>query len=52
MSYEAEELFLFRVWPDLTVQLYDDLPYEWMSDDYVTLWARDESHAIDKYLSI
>lgn len=38
----------FRVWPDGTCQCVDDgePPYEWMSDDYMTVWATTEDEAI------
>lgn len=37
----------FRVWPDGTVQAVEDgEPYSWMSDDFMTVKAADEEHAI------
>lgn len=38
----------YRVWPDGTVQEAADKPYPWMSDDYTTLWAEDETDALAK----
>ncbi len=36
----------YRVWPDDTVQAVEDGdPYYWMSDDFVVVWAEDESDA-------
>lgn len=46
----VNDIYLYRVWPDYTVQLVaDGRPYEWMSDDFVTLWATDEEDAIRRY---
>ena len=40
----------YRVWPDGTVQEASEPPYEWMSDDYATVWATDEEDALAKTL--
>lgn len=39
------ELFLYRVWPDGTVQSAQEPPYDWMSDDYTVVLATDEDAA-------
>lgn len=39
----------FRVWPDSTVQDSDDEPHDWMSDDYMIVWARDEADALTRF---
>jgi len=39
----------YRVWPDGTVQLKEDPPYDWMSDDYRYVQAASEEHA--RYLA-
>ena len=43
----SEELFAYRVWPDGTVQDWDETPYIFMSDDYARMMACDEDHASD-----
>lgn len=40
-----EELFAYRVWPDGTVQDWDERPYGCMSDDCLRVMARDEEEA-------
>ena len=53
MNQNEEDMSLYRVWPGGTVQSVDDgRPYEWMSDDYMTLWAIDEDDAWIKYKQI
>ena len=38
----------FRVWPDGTVQdIEDGDPYDWMSDDYVLVFAATPEEALD-----
>lgn len=47
---QNEEVFLYRIWPDGTVQSAEDGdPYEWMSDDYMILWAINEEDARHQY---
>lgn len=38
----------FRVWPDGTVQDYDESPYLWMSDDFQVVWAGNEEEALQR----
>ena len=39
----------FRVWPDGTVQAVEDgPPHEWMSDDFMRVWAYNEDEALAK----
>jgi hypothetical protein len=41
----------YRVWPDGTVQAFEDgEPYSWMSDDYAVVDAYNEDDAVAKAL--
>lgn len=45
---QDQELCSFRVWPDGTVQAFEDgvEPYSWMSDDFAVVKATSEQHAL------
>ncbi len=36
----------FRVWPDGTVQSFDDAPHSHKSDDFAVMWAYSEEEAL------
>lgn len=38
----------FRVWPDGTVQEWDEVPYSHMSDDFIKVWAENADEAQKK----
>lgn len=44
--------FLFRVWPDHTVQaVADGEPYSHLSDDFLIISATDEAAALQTYIN-
>lgn len=42
-------MFEYRIWPDYTIQDGDEKPIEYMSDDYMYVWADSEEEALELY---
>jgi hypothetical protein len=44
----VDDTMIYRVWPDGTVQDAYEQPYDWMSDDFQVVVARDEADALEQ----
>lgn len=45
-------MFEYRVWPDYTVQESNEIPYTFLSDDFVLIDADSEKEALEFYMEI